>query len=191
MSLACTPISYRDMLNFLTAHLDSAPVSVSELGGLSVAFVPGTYDTVTDEGLYEFRLAGRVVRRRLKGTTFNTPSEMAAELKQVAVDLIHVLGTLPEVGGKDFSEEPVSLGEVRSAKHNDGKLRSVRELLVEVLRRMDSGEREFQNLTAAVLVFKRREGEDTFTRYDAGGPEYDSVNAMGMMLRVAINMELD
>lgn len=89
-----------------------------------------------------------------------------------------------------FANEPLSVGELRSQREDDGSKRSVRDMLVEVLRKIDSGDPDFQDLSVGVLVMRRRlSGELTDTcSCRAGGPAYDAVQMLGLLTYAQINL---
>ena len=119
-------------------------------------------------------------------------SEFAKKHLVPLVDLALAEPLVKDKRGVDesFANEPLSIGELRSMKTEDGSLRSVRDTLVEVLRKIDSGDPEWQDLKVGVLVFRRRlPGDDTDTvSWRAGGPEYDNISAIGMIQYTAVTM---
>ena len=101
-----------------------------------------------------------------------------------------LLEELAKAGEDSYAAEPKSISEIRSEKEGDGSLRSVRDMLVEVLRAIDSGDPDWQHLNVGVLVVRRRlpgETHDTCS-WRAGGPGYDSISALGLLSYTAITM---
>jgi hypothetical protein len=84
---------------------------------------------------------------------------------------------------ESFAHAPKNLAEVRSEKAEDGSLRSVRDMLVEVLRAIDSGDPNWQDLKVGILVVRRRlETEDHDTcSWRCAGPGYDAISALGLL----------
>lgn len=97
---------------------------------------------------------------------------------------------VPKFADDSFADEPLSIGELRSQREDDGSKRSVRDMLVEVLRKIDSGDPDFQDLSVGVLIMRRRlSGELTDTcSWRAGGPAYDTVQMLGLLTYAQINL---
>lgn len=75
----------------------------------------------------------------------------------------------------EFANVPQSIAELRSAKEGDMSLWSPRDVLVHVLRQIDSGEIEAKSV---VVAMRHQRGEDLFTDHWKSAPDLHAVIAL-------------
>jgi len=79
---------------------------------------------------------------------------------------------MDDINDKDFTKEPVSLGEIRAGKSNNSEDISPREMLINILRMIDNGELKPDKMIA-VMSLKDSTDTHTFTSntktYEANG----------------------
>lgn len=80
---------------------------------------------------------------------------------------------------KDFSKEPISIAQIKAEKAGDCSLWGPRDILIDVLRRLDNG-----NIVPTRMIICYREGEpdDPHTSYTICGD--DVLTHVGMLERV-------
>lgn len=80
-----------------------------------------------------------------------------------------------------YADHPVSLAEAKANKEHDGRLWTARDALIDLLRRIDSGDLA---VGAMVVCYSElEEGKHAFTRFSAAYTDFPST--LGLLNRVA------
>lgn len=85
----------------------------------------------------------------------------------------------------DFSNAPLSIGEIKADKNQDGSLWSPRDCLIAALREIDSG--RLNPEACIILVKERNENNDTRVRYFRQGR--DLTESLGILTRATFLMQ--
>jgi hypothetical protein len=162
----------------------------SARGNVGIKFITYYISTDEDEYLFFFKEFGnfptrevirRIPRQHLLSGTANDFAN--GHLSSIIAEMFppEPKEEEPKATRDSFADAPVSLNTVRSEREGDGSLWSFRDMLVETLRKIDSGDEAYQDISVAVLMFKRGKGCNSFGRWDAAGPDYDQVSAAGLI----------
>lgn len=88
---------------------------------------------------------------------------------------------------ENYAEHPVSLTEAKATREHDGRLWTARDALIELLRRIDSGDVE---VGAMVICYAEMEdGKHATTRFSAAYSDFPTT--LGLLNRVAYMLNND
>lgn len=87
----------------------------------------------------------------------------------------------------DFSNEPISIGQARAARTGHAKDLTAREMLVNLLRDIDSGEIEAPDFAVVCLARRDVAGDAVLTHERVGGAQ-NPLEVYGLLWRCALRL---
>ena len=84
---------------------------------------------------------------------------------------------------QSFANMPKSITELKAEKNRRGADRTVRDMLVDILRRIDSGEPEYQNISLGMVIIRCVENDAYYTQWHCGGHDFDELKGIGLLAK--------
>lgn len=84
-----------------------------------------------------------------------------------------------------FAHIPQSITEVRAEKEARASARTVRDMLIDILRKIDSGDPSYQNLEVGMILTRRAINDKEWeTIWHGAGPEFGMLTGLGLLARI-------
>jgi len=157
----------------------------------------GVYDLLTDEGELIIKLdTHEPVARKIPMADLNLSLELYSKTHLQQLVGVAVAQALAEDVKRQaepgYAGIPQSFGERRAERENRASLRSVRDALVDLLRTIDSGDPDYQNLRVGVIAIRLVDQDGSkCTHWYAGGPDFDMTTGVGLLHRAAFMIQED